>query len=119
MQALLPCVLEMLGRGDGLNSLIRSFEQNGMGDVISSWIGTGQNKPVTPGQIETGLGADLISRLAERCGLSPETVKTQLSQALPHVIDSLTPAGHTGDAADLLTRSKELAASLLTPQTRS
>jgi uncharacterized protein YidB (DUF937 family) len=116
MQTLLPSVLEMLGRGGGLNSLVRSFEQNGLGNIISSWIGTGQNMPVSPAQVETGLGSERIGELAEKSGLSPETVKTQLSEALPHLIDSLTPAGHTGDTAKLLTRGKELLESLLASQ---
>jgi uncharacterized protein YidB (DUF937 family) len=116
MQALLPSVLAMLGREDGLNSLVRSFEQNGLGDIISSWIGTGKNLPVSPAQVGTGLGSDRIGQLAENSGLSPETIKSQLSQALPRLIDSLTPNGHTGDTANLLARGKELLGSLLTRQ---
>jgi uncharacterized protein YidB (DUF937 family) len=114
MQALLPSVLEMLGRGDGFNSLVRSFEQNGMGNIISSWIGTSRNMPVTPAQIEAGLGSDRIGHLAEKSGLPVETVKAHLSQALPQLIDSLTPNGHTADAANLLARGKELLGSMLT-----
>ena len=119
MQTLLPSVLEMLGRRDGMNSLVRSFEQNGLGNLISSWIGTGQNMPASPAQVETGLGSERIGELAEKTGLSPETVKAQLAVALPHLIDSLTPNGHTGDTAKLLTRGKELLESLLTSQKAS
>jgi len=108
LQALVPCLLEMLRRGDGLNSLVRSFEQNGMGDIVSSWIGAGRNLPVSPAQIETGLGSERVGQLAAGSGLPVEVVKSHLSQALPQLIDSLTPNGHTGDAANLLTRGKEL-----------
>jgi len=35
----------------GLGGLLKQFQQNGFGDAINSWIGTGQNKSVAPNQI--------------------------------------------------------------------
>src|SRR6188472_2445332 len=35
----------------GLGGLLKQFQQNGFGDAINSWVGTGPNKSVTPDQI--------------------------------------------------------------------
>jgi len=32
----------------GLGGLLQSFQQGGHGDIINSWIGPGQNQPITP-----------------------------------------------------------------------
>lgn len=118
----IPCAMpaaarsEMFGQGGGLNSFVRSFEESGMGEIVNSWISSGQNMPISPGQVESGLGSETISQLAERCGLPAEAVKSQLSQMLPALVDSLTPNSHTRDATDLISRGKELLGSLLTRQ---
>src|SRR5215467_13228380 len=114
MQGLLPHVLEMFGQGGGLSSLVHSFEQGGMGNIVNSWVGTGKNLPVTPDQVQAGLGRETINQLAERCGLSAEAVQSNLSQMLPRLVDSLTPNGHTGDSADLVSQGKAILTSLLT-----
>jgi uncharacterized protein YidB (DUF937 family) len=113
-QALLPSVLEMFCRQGGLNSIVRSFEQNGMGDIASSWVGTGQNLPISPGQVESALGSDTITQMAEKSGLSPGAVTSHLSQILPVLVDSLTPNGHTRDAPALLPIGTEWLGSLMT-----
>ncbi len=51
--SLLNLVMQILGdssRG-GLSGLVQNFQRNGLGDVISSWIGTGQNLPISPDQL--------------------------------------------------------------------
>jgi len=77
----------------GLGGLINRFQQKGLGDVIDSWVGPGQNKPVAPGQLGSALGPDLLKSLAQKTGLSEEELKAQLSQILPGVVDKLTPNG--------------------------
>jgi uncharacterized protein YidB (DUF937 family) len=72
-----------------------------LGNAINSWIGTGQNQPVSPGQLGSALGPDIIKTLAQRSGLSEEEITKQLSQILPGVIDKLTPQGRLPTAAEL------------------
>ena len=101
--ALLNAVIAMLanrqgvgqgGAGGGLGDLISKFTQGGMGDVIGSWVGHGQNAPISGDQLSDVLGADTISDLAARLGMSHGEVAGQLSQMLPQVVDRLTPQGH-------------------------
>ena len=77
----------------GLGGLIRQFQQNGFGDAINSWIGTGPNKSVAPSQISNALGPEVIDALSERTGLPKEQVSQVLSQVLPMIVDQLTPQG--------------------------
>lgn len=45
--ALIGAALEFINnQPGGLNGLIQRFQQNGAGDVISSWVGTGENQPI-------------------------------------------------------------------------
>jgi uncharacterized protein YidB (DUF937 family) len=77
------------------------FQKGGLGDIANSWVGSGQNKPVSPGQLGSALGSDIIKTLAQRTGLSEEELTKQLSQVLPGVVDKLTPAGRLPTLAEL------------------
>ena len=89
---------EVLG---GLGGLVNKLKQGGLGDVVNSWVGSGQNQPVSPKQLSPALGSDIIKALAQRSGLSEEEITKQLSQVLPGVVDKLTPAGRLPTLAEL------------------
>jgi uncharacterized protein YidB (DUF937 family) len=81
------------GQGGGLNNLVQQFSSKGLGDVISSWISTGKNLPVSADQIQNVLGSDTIKGIASKVGLDTGTVSKQLSDLLPNLVDKLTPDG--------------------------
>jgi uncharacterized protein YidB (DUF937 family) len=84
----------------GLGGLLDKLQKGGLGDVANSWVGSGQNQPVSPKQLSPALGSD-IKALAQRSGLSEEELTKQLSQILPGVVDKLTPAGRLPTLAEL------------------
>src|SRR5512137_1498885 len=90
---LLKGIMEMLSdkEGGGLSGLVQSFQQKGLGDIISSWIGTGQNSPISPDQLKEGLGSETLKNLAAKAGISTEEVTAKLSEQLPNLIDKMTP----------------------------
>jgi uncharacterized protein YidB (DUF937 family) len=88
----------------GLGGLLNKLEQGGLGDVTKSWIGSGQNQSVSPGQLGSALGPSIIKMLAQKSGLSEEDLTKQLSQILPGVVDKLTPNGRVPTAAELSQR---------------
>ena len=118
--ALLNAVIAMLangqrqgGAGGGLGDLIGRFTRGGMGDVIGSWIGPGQNAPISGDQLSNVLGSNTISDLAAQLGLSNDEAAGQLSQVLPEVVDRLTPQGHVpadglGGMDDLLAQLSQI-----------
>ena len=81
------------GQSGGLAALVRSFQSAGLGEHVNSWIGGGQNLPLSPEQLGNVFGADRMSQMAERMGLSTGDLGTQLSQLLPQAVDRLTPQG--------------------------
>ena len=54
----------------GLGGLLEKFQQGGLGNVTNSWIGSGQNQPVSPNQVGSALGPNIIKTLAQQSGLS-------------------------------------------------
>jgi uncharacterized protein YidB (DUF937 family) len=85
----------------GLGGLLDKLQNGGLGNVANSWIGPSQNQPVSPGQLGSALGPDIIKVLAQRSGLSEEEITKQLSQTLPGVVDKLTPQGRLPTVAEL------------------
>ncbi|HUI44546.1 MAG TPA: YidB family protein [Nitrospirota bacterium] len=85
----------------GLAGLVETFKSKGLGDVISSWISTGENKLISPDQIKQALGSDKIQQIAEKVGISKDAVSQHLSALLPQIIDKLTPDGNLPDAGKL------------------
>ena len=79
--------------GGGLGDLLRQFQQNGQGETANSWVGAGPNKPISPGDLASALGADQINSLMAQSGLSRDELLNGLSRHLPEVIDHLTPDG--------------------------
>ncbi|MFC5428152.1 YidB family protein [Paraburkholderia denitrificans] len=77
----------------GLNGLIQKFQQGGLGDVVQSWVGTGDNQAISPDQLHNVLGSDVVSGLAQKAGIQPDQVSGLLAQVLPHVVNAATPNG--------------------------
>jgi uncharacterized protein YidB (DUF937 family) len=97
---LLSALGGLLQQNGGIQGLLQQFTQNGLGEVVSSWIGMGENKAISSEQIQNVLGQDQIAGLAAKLGIDPQQASGMLSQYLPKIIDKLTPAGQVGDAAE-------------------
>ncbi len=98
---LMQALVGLLGQNShvgGLSGLIQAFQKNGLSDIVNSWVGTGKNLPISPEQIQQGLGGDLLKQLATQAGLSTEAAGGQLASLLPGLIDKLTPGGKVPDS---------------------
>jgi uncharacterized protein YidB (DUF937 family) len=110
---LLNMVLGMLANNSeqgGLAGLVKQFQQGGLGDVMQSWVSTGQNLPISPEQLSQVFGGDALAKMGSQLGVSGGDLAGQLSQMLPEVVDKLTPNGQVpegglgglGDLGNLL-----------------
>ncbi len=108
---LLSAVVSMLGQSGGqggglggLAGLVAKMQQSGLGDVAASWVGTGQNQPISADQLGGVLGGDTVSHMASQLGLNSGDLMGQLTQLLPQVVDKLTPQGQIpqGDIGGML-----------------
>jgi uncharacterized protein YidB (DUF937 family) len=98
---LLQAVVGLLAQNSsvgGLGGLIQTFQKNGLGDIVNSWVSTGKNLPISPEQIQQGLGGDLLKQLAAQAGIGTEAAGGQLANLLPGLIDKLTPDGKMPDS---------------------
>ena len=77
----------------GLEGLMETFKSKGLNDIISSWVSTGQNLPISGNQIQDILGSDLVQQFAKKLGASNQDVSGGLAGLLPDLIDKLTPTG--------------------------
>jgi uncharacterized protein YidB (DUF937 family) len=85
----------------GLGGLLKKFEQGGLADQTKSWVGTGQNQPVSPGQIGSALGPNIIKTVSQMTGISEDQLTKQLSQFLPGLVDKFTPNGRLPSQSEL------------------
>ncbi len=77
----------------GLGDLMDRFNGSGHGQKAQSWVGSGQNEPIAPTDLEQTLGEDTLAELQEKTGLSRQDLLERLSKTLPDAVNHFTPEG--------------------------
>ncbi|MGH8750846.1 MAG: YidB family protein [Burkholderiales bacterium] len=92
---LLDGVISLINHPDtgGLAGLVQNFKDQGLGEIVSSWVGTGKNLPISAGQLQQALGNEQIQQLAGKLGVNTNELSAKLAEFLPQVVDHLTPDG--------------------------
>ena len=85
----------------GLGGLLNKLQQGGLGNETKSWVGSGQNQPVSPNQLGQALGPNIIKTLSQMTGVSEDELTKQLSQGIPVIVNTLTPNGRLPTVAAL------------------
>ncbi|HSS69482.1 MAG TPA: YidB family protein [Casimicrobiaceae bacterium] len=100
---LVQMALQVIQQNGGLPGIIGKFQQAGLGQQAGSWVGTGQNMPITADQLQQVLGSGQIGEIAQQLGLTHGEASSGIAQALPQLIDKLTPTGQiSADHGDML-----------------
>lgn len=89
----LGAISNLIDQHGGLGGLVQQLQNGGLGDIVSSWVGTGANLPVSADALQQALGSDQIGQIAAKLGLSTDQAAGSLAQLLPQVVDKLTPNG--------------------------
>lgn len=89
------------GSGGGLGDIVGKLESAGLGDAVSSWLGSGANKAVDPGKLGEALGSDKLAQFADQAGVSASEASTLLAGMLPGLVDKLSPDGKLPDKGGL------------------
>jgi uncharacterized protein YidB (DUF937 family) len=97
---LMAIVGGLLAQSGGLQGLASKFAQNGEENSFQSWVGVGENQPISSGQIQNALGSEQVSAIASRMGIAPAQASGFLAEYLPKIVDKLTPAGKIDPSAD-------------------
>ena len=85
----------------GISGLQQMFQQKGLGGVVSSWIGTGQNLPISAEQLQGVLHSGALEQVAAEAGMDPSQLTSMMSTLLPHIVDKLTPNGEVPEGGAL------------------
>ena len=94
----------------GIAGLQKMFQQGGLGEVFSSWVGSGQNQPVSADALQNVLHSGALQEAAQHSGMDPNQLAGMMSTLLPHLVDKLTPNGQIPDAGALQSMLKGFAA---------
>ncbi|PHS38159.1 MAG: hypothetical protein COB07_09005 [Sulfurovum sp.] len=84
---------KLIGNDQGsldLGALVGGLSQNGLGEIVGSWLGNGENKSISMDQITDLLGTDKVSEFASELNISEESAKGALADSLPQVVDQAT-----------------------------
>ena len=83
----------LVGDGQGglnLVTFVGGLSQNGLGEIVGSWLGNGENKSISTEQIKTLLGADKVAAFASELGLTEESAAGMLAASIPKIVDQAT-----------------------------
>ena len=99
-------VIQMINsQPGGLSGLLQQFHDKGLGGLVTSWVSTGQNLPISADQIQHVLGSEQVKELAAKAGISPDAAGSHLAEFLPMLIDKLTPNGQVQQGTSSLLQS--------------
>jgi uncharacterized protein YidB (DUF937 family) len=103
---LMQMALQILQQNGGIEGIVGKLQQAGLGQQAQSWVGTGQNMPISADALSAIFGQGKLGQLAQQCGIPAGEVAGGLAQALPNVIDQMTPNGQIpADQNDLVAQA--------------
>jgi uncharacterized protein YidB (DUF937 family) len=96
----MPVLAGLLASG-GLSKIMGGLKANGLSAQADSWVGTGANEPVSGKDIEQAAGREEIQKVAQQLGISESQAADAVAQALPEVVDKVSPEGKLPPEQDL------------------
>lgn len=91
--AMAQVAMDMLNQNGGLAGVLEKFKENGLAEQAASWVGTGENLPISADQIASVLGSGQLGEIGTKFGIDTNTLSAQIAEHLPTIVDKLTPNG--------------------------
>ncbi len=88
------------GGGKSMAGLLDNMQGAGLGDQVKSWVGTGENQPVSPQQLAAVIGPEQLHKAAQAAGMTDQAAADSLAKVLPQVVDTATPGGKPATPSD-------------------
>jgi uncharacterized protein YidB (DUF937 family) len=85
----------------GIQGLLSQFQGSGLGAHVASWVGPGENMPISGEQLHQALGSEQVQALAQQAGIPAEHATSGLAELLPGIIHHLTPGGSVPEGQDI------------------
>jgi uncharacterized protein YidB (DUF937 family) len=77
----------------GIGGLVDRFRGAGLGGHADSWVSGGPNQPIAPHELERVFEPGQLDAWSQQTGMDRGGLLGTLSQALPGLVDGLTPHG--------------------------
>lgn len=90
LSGLMPDALTDFG---GLDGVVAKLNEAGLGPRVNSWLGRGDNMPITADEIRSALSSEYLGNIAQRLGVPADQVANILAQHLPAAVDQASPNG--------------------------
>lgn len=101
--AMAQVAMDMLNQHGGLSGVLDKFKESGLAEQAASWVGKGENLPISADQIASVLGNGQLAEMAAKFGIDTNTLSAQIAEQLPVIVDKLTPDGEVpADSGNLL-----------------
>jgi len=94
----LASLQKMVSSSGGLQGLTSKLTSSGMGQQVQSWIGTGENKPVSGAQVQQAMDPNELQQMAQQAGMTDQEASEQVAHALPEMVSEATPQGQLPDS---------------------
>jgi uncharacterized protein YidB (DUF937 family) len=89
----LASLQKLVSSSGGLQGLTSKLASSGLGQQVQSWVGHGQNEPVSGSQVKDAMDPGQVSAMAKQAGMSPDETCDHVAKALPDMVDQATPQG--------------------------
>ncbi|MCK7594865.1 YidB family protein [Pseudomarimonas salicorniae] len=101
--SLMVALMGLVQRSGGFESVIKRFEEAGLGGLVQSWLSPAPNAALGAEQLQSVFGAEAMAQAAQQAGLSTQQATRAISDLLPELINQFSPGGQlASNHADLL-----------------
>ena len=105
----------LMGSGEtpDIGSLLSGLQSGGLGDIVKSWLGDGDNAPISADQVRNVVDGNKLSKLASVLGTDEGSVLSGLQEAMPQMVDKASSGGSLLDSIGGISGVANLAKGLL------
>jgi uncharacterized protein YidB (DUF937 family) len=89
----LASLQKLFNSNGGLQGMTTKLTNSGLGKQVQSWVGTGQNQPVSGQQVQQAMDPGQLHAVAKQAGISDEEASEHVAQAMPEMVNQATPQG--------------------------
>lgn len=87
------------GEGLDIGGIAEKLKSGGLGDQVSSWLGDGENQPVSAEELTSALGEDKMGEMASKLGVESGEAASTLSELMPSMMDKMSEGGNLLESA--------------------
>ena len=102
VRSVVSAISDLLGDGGGgidLTALADKLMSEGnLDDVLNSWLGDGENSPISAQAILSVLGQANVSQFANKIGTNTDTAAEGLADVIPRMMDQASSGGNLRDS---------------------